>query len=85
MVIFKHTEDIENWFKSMSYEDFWKEVSAFDIELPAKPICEGKILSGKVDRDIMLGGLKYLASTQLSGKLKLKRRPMGMPDLSEVG
>lgn len=82
MVVFRYIEDIENWFAPMSYNDFWNQVTAFDVELPDKPKCDGKIISGQVNRDVILGGLKYLASTQLSVKLGLRRRPMEMPDQS---
>ena len=84
MIRFKHVEDIEEWLGPMGYSDFWIDVSAFEVHLPYKEYCDDKIVSGQVEKDVMLGGLKYLASTQIASRLKLERRPMQMPDHSAV-
>ena len=80
MIRFKYVEDIEEWLDPMGYSDFWVDVSDFEVHLPYKEYCDEKIGSGKVEKDVMLGGLKFLASTQIAGKFKLERRPLTMPD-----
>lgn len=79
---FKYVEDIEEWLGPKGYNDFWVDVSAFEVHLPYREYCDEKIDSGQVEKEVILGGLKFLASTQIASRLKLGRRPLSMPDHS---
>lgn len=84
MSAFEYREDVEEWLKPMTYDRFWIEVKGYSLKLPEKAKCDGKILTREVEKEFILDGLKYLAVTQLTGKFKLERRPLVMPDLTAV-
>ncbi len=81
---FKYREDLEDWLEPMGYEEFWCVIQPYKIKLPDKLRCDGKVIGGKVTEERMLAGLKYITLTQMVAQLKLKRRPIQMPDSSSL-
>ncbi|MEM7522451.1 MAG: hypothetical protein AAF360_01565 [Pseudomonadota bacterium] len=70
---FEDTDDVVEWLKPMDYEEFWKAVEPFYLDLDPKHFCDEEIARG-VDEALVLRCLKNLARLQIAEMLGLKWR-----------
>ncbi len=79
MQCFEDQEDVRDWLESLSYEAFWREVSAFDLRLQSKESCDAQIASGSIDEATVLRVLKGMVRMQIIDQQNLPPRDYTTP------
>lgn len=74
MRMFEDREECEKWLESLGYEEFWREISTFSLEIQDREICDELIASGKVPENKLLRLLKTLVRMQVVEQQRLKLR-----------
>jgi len=74
MVIFQDIQDLEDWLEPKDYVQFWEAVEPYGFSMQERDHCDGLIVGGEVDPNLILSGLKFMAIMELSLSLSLKDR-----------
>jgi len=72
---FEHVQDVEEWFETMSYDEFWVKLSPYGVDAEIRADCEVSIARG-ASQDTVLSVVKSLMRIELTNELGLKRRPI---------
>lgn len=65
MRYFEDQTDVDDWLDPLSYEEFWQEVSTFDLDIPGREDCDADIAAGIVAEAMALRVLKGFARLQV--------------------
>ncbi|MCW2308832.1 hypothetical protein [Rhodobium gokarnense] len=65
MRYFEDQQDVRDWLEPLTYAEFWREVSTFDLRLQSKENCDGQIASGAIDEATVLRVLKGMVRMQV--------------------
>ncbi|MBB4305126.1 hypothetical protein GGD81_004194 [Rhodobium orientis] len=79
MCYFEDQQDVRDWLEPLGYEEFWREVSTFDLRLQSKESCDQQISSGSVDEATVLRVLKGMVRMQVIDQQNLPPRDYVAP------
>ena len=79
MRYFEDQQDVSEWLEPLSYEEFWREISAFDLEIQSKENCDEQIAGGSIDEATVLRVLKGMARIQIVELQNLPHRDYVAP------
>ncbi len=74
MMVFNDMEDVDEWLAPLGYDDFWREVEPFALELQARESCDRQIASRGIDTATVLSVLKGMARLELVERFNLPPR-----------
>lgn len=75
MSLFKDIEELSEWFEPLSYEQFWEEITPYNLAtLEPRDSCDQQIASGETDQETVLVVQKALARIELTSVLGLENR-----------
>ena len=74
MRYFEDRTDVEEWLEPLGYEEFWREVSTFDLDIPDREDCDADIATGGVPEATVLFVLKGMVRLQVVAQQKLPAR-----------
>lgn len=78
---FEDMKDVEEWLEPLDYEEFWREVEPFVLDIPERRSCDADIGAGVVTQGVVLTVLKAMARAQIVLDQRLPPRFM-VPDLT---
>lgn len=71
---FDDMEDVQEWLVPLDYENFWKEIEPFALELQPRESCDVQIANGSIDEATVLYVLKGMARLELVQRYGLRPR-----------
>ena len=74
MKMFEDREEVEEWLEPLGYDEFWREISIFNLEIQSKESCDEQIAEGSVDEQTVLYVLKGLVRLQIIEQHRLEPR-----------
>jgi len=81
MVVFEDIQDVDEWLAPYDYAAFWEAVAPWNIFSRAdRDHVEGLITRGEVPEQMILEGMKVMASLVLRQRFGLKDRTHEPPD-----
>lgn len=80
MKTFLFCDEVDDWLRPMTYEEFWRETEPFVLDTPTRAECDSDIAEG-ANPVTVLAVLKRLARLQIISDLDLPYRDIS-PDRS---
>lgn len=75
MVVFRDFEDVEEWLKPLDYIAFWEAIAPYTVlSLDVREHCDGLIVSGTVESDLILKTLKGSVANEIARRFDLPFR-----------